>query len=423
MTERITPVARLSLARSPVRLLAAPLVIAAAGAAAAIAGWMLGGIGGLGLAAFGSVAVGSALFLALFVFSVSVVIEPGTVHVRWLTGNRRYTLVRGSLTRVTVLGPDSASLRPRFGALGWSLGRALLRGQEEIDVVRLAPTPTMIVVPTDLGRLAIAAASEAALIEALGTAARVQQRMEATVAARPAAAAAVVPAAPLPVAPQRPLTGIERALLEERLAAERAAAQAAATSEQLAAAQLARQPAPTAQPVVELSVPPAVPVPTAPAPPPPRPLVTAPQRARPRSRAAWQRPSWLRVPGRPPRPVPSAMAPAVADAALVSGVAASRVSARRVARPGLRIDTRSAADALVLGAPLAVAAALWVAWVMVGVGFSPADARLMTLALGLGGVGGALGAAAARAWYPRLGPLVSMTAVSALALVARAALA
>ncbi len=417
MTEKPTPIARLRLARSPVRLLVAPLIVSAAGAVAGVAAWMVGGIGGVGLATAASVAIASALFLALFVLSVSVVIEPGTVHLRWLTGKRRYTLVPGSLTRITVLGPERATLRARFGALGWSLGRAVLRGQEQIDVVRLAATPTMIVIPTDRGRLAIAAASEAALIEALGTAARVQQRMAATIAARPVVAA-VVPTVPPPAAPPRPLTGIERALLEERLVAERAAAQAAAASERLAAAVVATSAEPAVAPTAEASAPAAAPVPPAP----PAWAVTAAPRARPRPRAAWQRPPWLHLPRRRPRPAPVAMA--VAGTAIAAPSApVPRVSARTVVWRRPPIDSKAITEVLVIGAPLAAAAAVWIAWVVSGASYAPADARALTLALGLGGVGGALGSVAARAWYPRLGPLVSITAVSALALVARAAIA
>jgi len=415
MSEEITPIARIRLARSPLRLLAAPFAFALTGASAVVGGWMLGGIGGAGLAIAGSLAIGCALFLALFVFSVSVAIEPGTVHLRWLTGERRYALVRGSLTRVTVLGAGRATLRARFGAIGWSLGRAELPGEEQIDVVRLAATPTMIVIPTDLGRLAIAAASETELIEALGTAARMQQRMEAAIAARPPVAA-VIPAVPLPAPPPRPLTGIERALLEERLAAERAAAEAAAASERLAAAALAATDTPTPQPLAEAVSPAAPQIPIAPA----RSTVTAVTRARPRQRAAWRRPSWVHFPRPGPGPAPVAMSAATVAAA---SVAAPRVSARAVVRRRMRVDFSTVGEVLVLGAPLAAAAAVWITWFVGGAIFSPTDARLLTLALALGGIGGALGALAARAWYPRLGPLVSMTAVAALALVARAAIA
>ena len=71
-----------------------------------------------------------------------------------------------------------SAIRTRFGFLGWAYGRAILRGEEPISIVRLAPTPTVILVPTDHGRLAIAAASEPELLEALGAAARVQQRLD-----------------------------------------------------------------------------------------------------------------------------------------------------------------------------------------------------------------------------------------------------
>jgi hypothetical protein len=107
----------------------------------------------------------------------------------------------------------------------------------------------------------------------------------------------------------------------------------------------------------------------------------------------------------------------------VGSVPALRVRARAIVSRRLRIDYSVIGEVLVLGAPLAAAGAVWIAWVVGGSSFSPSDARLLTLALALGGIGGALGAVAARAWYPRLGPLVSMTAVAALALVARAAIA
>src|SRR3989304_1109693 len=99
MSEEITPISTRRLppriagrrrARSPLRLLPAPFVFALTGASAVFGGWVLGGIGGAGLAIAGSLAIGSALFLALFVFSVSGAIEPGAGHPRWLPGERRH---------------------------------------------------------------------------------------------------------------------------------------------------------------------------------------------------------------------------------------------------------------------------------------------------------------------------------------------
>ncbi|MDQ2674058.1 MAG: hypothetical protein M3Y40_05330, partial [Chloroflexota bacterium] len=117
-----------------------------------------------------------------------------------------------------------------------------LRGEERIQIVRLAPTDTAILVPTEGGRLAIAAASEPELIDALSRAARARQRLEEL--AQPEAAE---PPAAEPEAPPEPephiLTGIERAELEERLAEERArAAREAEAAAAAAAAMPATQP-------------------------------------------------------------------------------------------------------------------------------------------------------------------------------------
>ena len=35
--------------------------------------------------------------------------------------------------------------------LGWGIGRATLRGEEQIQLIRLAPTASMILIPTDRG--------------------------------------------------------------------------------------------------------------------------------------------------------------------------------------------------------------------------------------------------------------------------------
>lgn len=428
MSDETTPIARLRLARAPLRLLAAPLVFAAAGAAAIVAGAApVGGIAGAALVAAGSLAIALATYLGAFVFSISVEIEPGTVHLRWLGGGRRYALVRGAVARVTLRGAGRASLRTRFGAMGWALGSAELRGEERIDVVRLAPTPSMILIPTDFGRLGIAAASETELLEALGSAARMQQRLEETIAVRAPARVADRAAADQ----GRVLTGIERSLLEERLAAERAAAEAAAEAERRAAEATAIHAASAPRPDDAVDAagtrggPPAS---TAT-------LVTpvAADGARPRPRTAWKRPAWLRLPlpsrGRGPANAMATSAGAgkgvAASGAAAAMVATPRVVAPSVAAPSVAVTRpwRSRFPAtgaiLVIGAPLAAAAVTWVASLVAGVTLPPADGRLLTLALALAGPLGALATVAARAWYPRLQPLVSATAVIAVALVAR----
>jgi hypothetical protein len=109
----------------------------------------------------------------------------------------------------------------------------VLRGEEVINIVRLARTPTAILVPTHRGRLAIAPADDADLLDALARAARARQRREAEAAAlaeqETAATAEETPEAEADEVPEPvPMTGIERAVLDQLIAAERAVAERAA---------------------------------------------------------------------------------------------------------------------------------------------------------------------------------------------------
>lgn len=226
------PIARIRLARSRARLLALPvlLLLAAAG---------LGFLAGFGPVRIGEVAwvaiVAVAALLALVgaaiavrLLSTRLDVEEAAVHLHWLGGRRHYPLAPGPVTRVRLRGENASSLRARTRWLGWDLGRARLRDEEDVEVVRLARTATVILVPTERGRLAIAASSEEELIDALSRAARARQRLEQLAAEAPAvdlSVAASDEASALPDAPAEPpphvLTGIERALLEERQAREK----------------------------------------------------------------------------------------------------------------------------------------------------------------------------------------------------------
>jgi hypothetical protein len=305
------------------------------------------------------------------------------------------------VTRVPLRGDGAARLRPRFGALGWGLGPARLRDDEEIQLVRLAPTSTAILVPTDSGRVAIAPKSEQQLIAALGAAARVQQRLDQVAAharsvpidrlvqepaSPPAAAPTPAPAPPpQPIEPprERVLTGIERVLLEERLAAERAAALAAAEAERQRAAEEAAAAAEAARLAAEAAA----------AQPP------APERRLPRI-------AMVRVPVRRialPRPALTVPRP--------------RVTVPSVSRPRREVVI----GYLVAAVPLAAATGLWgVAMVTGRLDLPDSAARLAGLTLALGGPAAAVGALAARAWFPRLIGPVLVTALCGLLLAGRA---
>lgn len=240
MPDEVVSIARVPLARAPRRLVAAPLLAIALGIATVAVALLLGGWAGIGLGLAGLATVALAAWLAVILLTIRLDVEVSAVHLHWLGGERRFSLVRGPVTRVALRGPDAVPFRARFGAFGWIMGRATLRRDERIEVVRLAPTDTVIVVPTEGRRLALAPRSEGELIEALTLAARVQQRLD---AARPRHPLPVPVPAPMPVAPPpepvaepapRVLTGIERVELEQRLAAQRAAALVAAEAERRA---------------------------------------------------------------------------------------------------------------------------------------------------------------------------------------------
>lgn len=356
MPDEVVSIARVPLARAPKRLLAAPLLATAVGIGTVAVGALVGGWAGIGLVLAGLVTVALAAWLAVILLTVRLDVEVSAVRVHWLGGERRFALVRGPVTRVAMRGPDAVPFRARFGAFGWVIGRATLRRQERIEVVRLAPTDTVIVVPTEGRRLALAPRSESELIEALTLAARVQQRLD---AARPRLPLPIVAPEPVPVAPPpapepveepapRVLTGIERVELEQRLAMQRAAALAAAEAERRA------QEEARAAAVVAPAV--------APAP-------------APRRLPSFERPAWAR--------------PTRADFV------------------GLGI----------LLVPTLLASAGWLYALATGLDHQP-TARQLGMALVLAGPIATLGAIAARFWWPRLATLVLSSAVFALALVA-----
>lgn len=370
MSELTTQITSVRLARDRARLFAAPLFFALIAAAALTAGLLLGGPGGISLVAVGALAALVAVYLVALVSSYRLLVEPGVLRLKWLGGERRYRLVQGKVTRVSVSGENAAALHPRFGALGWAVGPAVLRGDEPIELIRLSTRPPLIVAPTDRGRLAIAAAVESELLAAMTHAVRLQERLD-EVALRRAAPPEpeVAPPPPAPVVP-RVLTGIERTLIEQRLAAERAAALAAAETERAEAAAVVEREAPPAPEAVPAHV-------ASPAP------ARAPRVARPRQRAQWQRPAWVAMP-----------------------------------------EPASVMAALPIALPLIGSGIAWMAVTITGRPALPiVEARILLAALVLVGPLGAMGGLIARTWYPRLGGLVMISSVAALAMLTRTILA
>lgn len=376
-------IAPVPLARSGRRLAVVPVIFLAAGAVAVGAGLLRIEPWGLALVAAGALVALLGLVLWLVLLSIRLEVEVATLRVRRLGGERRYTLVRGPVTRVPLRGPEAARLRPSLAALAWGVGRARLRGDETIELVRMAPSDTMILVPTDHGRVGIAPASEQQLLNALAAAARIQQRLD-EVAERARAYVPPPPPAPEPPVPapaegdERPgrvLTGIERAILEERLAAQRAAALQAAEAERQAAADAARMATFIAAEEAQ------------------KPLLAAAQR--PTARGSVSLPA-VRV----PRP---------------------RV---HVGRPRLEVSGERLRDFVILVLPVLAAVAVWVAAAtQQRLDMPPAQLRPVAAALLASGPAAALAGVVARVWFPRLLGLVTITSLLGVGLVARALLA
>lgn len=369
MPNRAPPIARVRLARSLRRLLALPALLLLAGAAVAA----YGALAVVMPVAVAPLAAGTGLMLvgltwAAWLLSIRLDVQEAAIRVHWLGGERIYPLVAGPVTRVRFRGETASKLRARMGILGWQLGEARLRNEEEVHVVRLAPTDSAILVPTEKGRLAIAAADESRLLDALTRAARERQRLEELTAPEPPAAPEPVVEPEVPQEPSPPdeaepqvLTGIERALLEQRLAEERAAAEAAGTQ---------------GEPIAE---------PLAPEAAAPEPMLPA------------------------PAPVP----------------AARRRRAITVPRPHVRAGLRRlGARPLLVLLPLVAAAIAWGVGLLTGrMPESGTDlGRLTTLAFVLAGPATSIGAIMALAWWPRIVGVVVAGGLAASAFIGRALL-
>jgi hypothetical protein len=398
MARDARPIARVRLARSLPRVLAAPLLAVVLGAVLVGLGLVVvGGMLGLGVAAGGGALAALGLVGAAVPLSVRVDVEESIVRVQWLFGRRVYLLTPGSLTRVHLHGEGASPLRSGF-RFGWALGPAVLRNVEEIHVVRLAPTETAILIPTARGRLAIATSDEQHLIDALMQAAHARARTEEIAAAQAEAEPEVPepsPAVEAEALDPRLLTGIERSEYLEALA-RREAEEAEADARTTAAA-----PPPSVQPE-------------------PAAAMASPAEAIPAAapRRIFRRPSWARRrPSDGSLDMPAMPAPSAAGVAVPSRAGtAARVRRLPISRPR--------PSWLLPLLPLAAAGGAWAAGVYIGrmPELGSDTARLTALALVLAGPGTTIGALMARTWWPRTVGVVVTGGLAASVFIGRALL-
>ena len=111
-----------------------------------------------------------ALLLGLYLFSLRLVAIPNELQLRSVFGTRRYPLRRGEVRRLWVQF-SRLPLEARVGTVGVRVGEGQLGAEKLVDVIALDQVSTLLMVPVEGGRLAVAPENEGTLISALGRAA------------------------------------------------------------------------------------------------------------------------------------------------------------------------------------------------------------------------------------------------------------
>ena len=119
----------------------------------------------------GGVVVAYAAILGAYVATLRLEAVPNELRLRSLFGARRFRLRKGEVRRLWVRF-SRRPLEARIGGLGIRFGEGQLGGEMLVDVIALDEASTLLMVPVEGGRLAVAAESEAVLLEVLRLATR-----------------------------------------------------------------------------------------------------------------------------------------------------------------------------------------------------------------------------------------------------------
>ena len=159
------------LRRSVPRLAAVVGLRAAIGLAAVLTGLTTFGVVAAVLNVAGGVVLAYALGLGTHLFTLRLEAIPGHLRLRSLFGSRTYRLRKGEVRRLWVRF-SRRPLEARVAGLGVRMGEGQLGGETLVDVISLDESTTLLMVPVEGGRLAIASKSETTLLSALRLAAR-----------------------------------------------------------------------------------------------------------------------------------------------------------------------------------------------------------------------------------------------------------
>lgn len=166
MATFVRPASRVALARDPARLIAwlgVRLVIAEVGL---VVGLQTPGMIGTAVTVAGAAVLGYVVLLALHVLSIRLEIRPGEVRVASLLYRRTYPMQPGEVTRLRV-APRKGIFGTQLGGFGIELGPGRAASDETVDVLRLAPVESLVLIPAIPRRLAVVPSSERVLLRAL----------------------------------------------------------------------------------------------------------------------------------------------------------------------------------------------------------------------------------------------------------------
>ena len=124
------------------------------------------GMIGMAVMVVGLVVLLYAIGLALHVLSLRLLVTDTTLELRSMLVRRRHRRSDGIASRLPVPAGKGA-FHTVLGGFGIELGRGRTATAEAVEVVRLAPLGSVVMIPCEDSRLAVAPASERALLLAL----------------------------------------------------------------------------------------------------------------------------------------------------------------------------------------------------------------------------------------------------------------
>jgi hypothetical protein len=157
---------RVALARDPARIIAWLGVRLIVGEIGLIVGLQTPGSIGTAVTIAAVAVLGYVVLLSVHALSLRVDLHPGEIHVRSFVVRRRYRLSPEPISQMQVRA-RAGFFGTQIGGFGIELGLGRITTEESVEVLRLSPVASVIIVPCVGTRLAVAPLSERALVRAV----------------------------------------------------------------------------------------------------------------------------------------------------------------------------------------------------------------------------------------------------------------